>query len=1139
MAAPDMDLHAIAMELQARRRNIEAGLSARNERRDLQRREVGSQAFRLVMGGVEAATAAAQAAAAAASHAPTANPLGGSRLLQAHGGAGLRPRLGAEYRGGGPGSGPAAAPPTPPTAILSLSALLPPTGAQPPHRHHPQQQPQQPLPRPSSSSGPHPHSRASPPKQRPPPDGGRESSRTSSPDHQRPMLHHQLAAGPGPLPSSSSTSSFPSSSSSSAGGGAYEAFAASATLRASTAAAAPLAPTAHAAATDYERRSAALRRSHAPPTVPPSFAPPPLPYAPLSASVSHSRRSSPPAGNGRSGSPSPAASPSGPASMRSSWSTFSGSVAGGGAGGGGGAAGGGRPAIVVATRMPSPAKPLSSPRRPSPPDRPFAHHARPSHPSGPSGRHADSSSRSPSPEPEVVRRRGDDPRSWRGMGGSNASGAFSVGSSIGLGGAQARAYVDDRSGDDEEEEEDGGRLDEAEEAAIHHRRMMPGTESGLDGAMAGMAAAVRVGSQPSSPVRGPGPASPPSPSAYSDHHHHHHPHAQPHPQHHRGGAGAVASGGPGGSLMGRVGPVLEHVAAAVEELHIALEAGRRHGGSAASHVSQQSPPSPHFSQGGVSASNSPDPVEGLPFGYGDGGRAAKVNARLAALRARKEAEDRARKIAWAEARTAGAAAANEGALGDWTEAGKGKRISPALAAAMLGASPKRVTGAAAYSAALRSDSRIPRPRAGSSGRPLQRPGGDTDEDEGGGGTEEDDDEEEEEGEANAAHGRAHPRHSPGSTEGSGIPVHRRHAAVAFVSDGGDDEEGGVGASGGAGGDDSGPHGSLAAAFMAGRGVTARATSRARSATRRPVVGSVVVLAPPVTPVIAPGPRQGMSEGGPRTGTTTTTARSLASPMGQEAAGTPDAHQRSLSATKRRPMSPAGRRSAAAGAASAAAAASSAAGAAVKGTITASGVGGHGGSSTVSNRQKVANALSMLCLAGPHRSIELATALASMKGCGAANFLVLLASPEALSYRGLYSYEPHTGVCLRLHGTGPTSLTGAIAAAKRADSGAAAADAGGDGDGDTGGGVSPHSVGGVDIAAEERAATYIVDTVYKYVTSSRSFALIPSKAVTLTTDAVTVRARFASPTAGGAAGGAGKGKGGKAKGKGSAAGGMNA
>jgi hypothetical protein len=162
--------------------------------------------------------------------------------------------------------------------------------------------------------------------------------------------------------------------------------------------------------------------------------------------------------------------------------------------------------------------------------------------------------------------------------------------------------------------------------------------------------------------------------------------------------------------------------------------------------------------------------------------------------------------------------------------------------------------------------------------------------------------------------------------------------------------------------------------------------------------------------------------------------------------------------------------------------------------------GGGGAGSTSNRGKVTNALTRLCLAGPHRAAELAAALAALERSGAPSFLILLASPEALLYRGLYEREGGAGAgggAHKIHGVGPPSLAAAIltaAALEAVDRDAAGADA------------APLALSP---AAKDAAATsaLVVDACFKYNTAARAFAHIAARCVTLTTDAVTVRARF--------------------------------
>jgi hypothetical protein len=160
----------------------------------------------------------------------------------------------------------------------------------------------------------------------------------------------------------------------------------------------------------------------------------------------------------------------------------------------------------------------------------------------------------------------------------------------------------------------------------------------------------------------------------------------------------------------------------------------------------------------------------------------------------------------------------------------------------------------------------------------------------------------------------------------------------------------------------------------------------------------------------------------------------------------------------------------------------------------------------SNRQRVANALQFVCLAGAHRAAELAAALQAMAaaaagsvataeegGCGAGSpgggaaprpaeyFLVLLASPDSLSYRGLYSFDPATCEALKLHGSGPAFLTDAVLA------------------------LLPAGSGGVLTSARGSSGASITGC-YKYSSGQRRFEPIASLSVGLTTDAITVRTK---------------------------------
>ena len=201
---------------------------------------------------------------------------------------------------------------------------------------------------------------------------------------------------------------------------------------------------------------------------------------------------------------------------------------------------------------------------------------------------------------------------------------------------------------------------------------------------------------------------------------------------------------------------------------------------------------------------------------------------------------------------------------------------------------------------------------------------------------------------------------------------------------------------------------------------------------------------------------------------------------------------------------AGRRSALAGAAAGRAAAVSARAAIVRTTAA-----GGGGAGSTSNRGKVTNALARLCLAGAHRAGELRAALSALENSNAPSFLILLASPEALLYRGLYEWDGGGGtqpMCQKIHGSGPASLTPAILTAAALE--AFARDASAADRGDTQRANIPTLLSPAEKDAAAKSAL-VVDACFKYNTSTRAFAALSTRSVTLTTDAVTVRARFAA------------------------------
>lgn len=145
---------------------------------------------------------------------------------------------------------------------------------------------------------------------------------------------------------------------------------------------------------------------------------------------------------------------------------------------------------------------------------------------------------------------------------------------------------------------------------------------------------------------------------------------------------------------------------------------------------------------------------------------------------------------------------------------------------------------------------------------------------------------------------------------------------------------------------------------------------------------------------------------------------------------------------------------------------------------------------VSNRKRITLALETVCLAGAHSARELLAALDAMRAHPAAeHFLILLASPESHSYRGLYAVLPTDGGgddggapapppparLVRVHGHGPEDLTPALAQA-------------------------------ADDAVQQQRGRLRVTGTYKYATSQRGFASLASVHPGLTTDALTVRVR---------------------------------
>lgn len=158
---------------------------------------------------------------------------------------------------------------------------------------------------------------------------------------------------------------------------------------------------------------------------------------------------------------------------------------------------------------------------------------------------------------------------------------------------------------------------------------------------------------------------------------------------------------------------------------------------------------------------------------------------------------------------------------------------------------------------------------------------------------------------------------------------------------------------------------------------------------------------------------------------------------------------------------------------------------------------------MSNRGRIVNALRHVCLAGAHRDQELAAALAAMGSAGPdgtdgpeaalppeddrASFLVLLASPDSPQYRALYKWI-RGGPCVKVHGSrlAPADISGVVEQAAL-DAVAPAGSAAGD-------------------RARSRGAPprqWVVNATWKYVAGQRNFALLPTTAPGLTTDAISL------------------------------------
>jgi trimeric autotransporter adhesin len=164
----------------------------------------------------------------------------------------------------------------------------------------------------------------------------------------------------------------------------------------------------------------------------------------------------------------------------------------------------------------------------------------------------------------------------------------------------------------------------------------------------------------------------------------------------------------------------------------------------------------------------------------------------------------------------------------------------------------------------------------------------------------------------------------------------------------------------------------------------------------------------------------------------------------------------------------------------------------------------------SNKKRVANALQTVCLAGSHRTLELAAALRAMEAASAGDplvlgaaidsaggagtirpcdyFLVLLAAPESLSYKGLYAFDPQTCEAIKIHGSGPSFVTDAVLALLPSNN-----PSGGPGS------------GGAVLTSARGSSGVSINGCYKYSTGQRRFEALPTLSVGLTTDAITVKA----------------------------------
>jgi len=119
----------------------------------------------------------------------------------------------------------------------------------------------------------------------------------------------------------------------------------------------------------------------------------------------------------------------------------------------------------------------------------------------------------------------------------------------------------------------------------------------------------------------------------------------------------------------------------------------------------------------------------------------------------------------------------------------------------------------------------------------------------------------------------------------------------------------------------------------------------------------------------------------------------------------------------------------------------------------------------SNAPRLRNALKFVCLAGPNRSEDLREALDAMRAVERApegaetNFVVLFRTPAQLLYKALYAFHVPSGALRRIHGRGPAQLPPGPQRDKR------------------------------------------IKGFYKFSTGARQFQVVPTRAMTVSTDAI--------------------------------------